>query len=219
MKNRHYIRAFGIPLLEEESGVVERMLKEGYAPYKMSARSISFKPVRPESVKAKLMIYDVGSPGFLEFVKELKQQGWEYVCNDGIKTSIFVCSNTKAPEYEASEGSIKCAKKDFIIHAILAVGYVILTLLTFLSNGIPIGNSLNFSQIFASLNVGRRCCFIAMLIILLLEIVSLYVRMHNIRMLMGKAKPRKLGFIYYISWLLAIAFAGFAVAAIIGLFV
>lgn len=218
MKNRHYIRAFGIPLLEEEAKVVERMLRKGYAPYKMSARSISFKPVSPESVKARLIIYDIGSPGFLEFVKELKQQGWEYVCNDGIKTSIFVCSNRSSSEPEMSEGSIKCAKRDFITHAILTIVYAILTLLTFLSNGVPIGNSLNFSKIFASLDVGRRCCFIAMLIILLTELISLYVRRHNIRMLMGKAKPKKLGFIYYISWLLTIAFAGFAIAAIIGLF-
>lgn len=218
MKNRHYIRAFGIPLLEEEAKVVERMLRKGYAPYKMSARSISFKPVSPESVKARLIIYDIGSPGFLEFVKELKQQGWEYVCNDGIKTSIFVCSNRSSSEPEMSEGSIKCAKRDFITHAILTIVYAILTLLTFLSNGVPIGNSLNFSKIFASLDVGRRCCFIAMLIILLTELISLYVRRHNIRMLMGKAKPKKLGFIYYISWPLTIAFAGFAIAAIIGLF-
>lgn len=218
MKNRHYIRAFGIPLLEEEAKVVERMSREGYAPYKMSARSISFKPVSPESVKARLIIYDIGSPGFLEFVKELKQQGWEYVCNDGIKTSIFVCSNRSSSESEMSEGSIKCTKRDFITHAILAIAYAILMLLTFLSNGVPIGNSLNFSKIFASLDIGRRCCFIAMLIILLTELISLYVRRHNIRMLMGKAKPKKLGFIYYISWLLTIAFAGFAIAAIIGLF-
>lgn len=218
MKNRHYIRAFGIPLLEEEAKVVERMSREGYAPYKMSARSISFKPVSPENVEARLIIYDIGSPGFLEFVKELKPQGWEYVCNDGIKTSIFVCSNRSSLETEASEGSIKCAKRDFITHAILTIAYAILTLFTFLSNGVPIGNSLNFSKIFASLDIGRRCCFIAMLIILLTELISLYVRRHNIRMLMGKAKPKKLGFIYYISWLLTIAFAGFAIAAIIGLF-
>lgn len=218
MKNRHYIRAFGIPLLEEEAKVVERMSKEGYAPYKMSARRISFKSVKPENVRAKLIIYDIGSPGFLEFVKELKKQGWEYVCNDGIKTSIFVCSNSNSSAPKASEGSIKCAKRDFITHVILTVGYFILTLFTFLSNGVPINNSLNFSEIFASLNVGRRCCFIAMLVILLSELISLYVRRHNIRMLMGKAKPQKLGFIYYISWLLAIAFAGFAIAAIIGIF-
>lgn len=219
MKNRHYIRAFGIPLLEEEAKVVERMFKEGYAPYKMSARSIAFKPVNHENVKARLIIYDIGSKDFLEFVKELKQQGWEYVCNDGIRTSIFVCSNRESSEPEASEGSIKCAKRDFITHAILTIAYAVLTLFIFLSNGVPIGNSLNFSKIFASLDVGRRCCFIAMFIILLSELIALYVRRHNIRMLMGKAKPRKFGFIYYISWLLSIAFAGFAIAAIIGLFV
>lgn len=219
MKNRQYIRAFGIPLLEEEAKVVERMSKEGYAPYKMSARSISFKPIRPENVKAKLIIYDVGSPDFLEFVRRLKQQGWEYVCNDGIRTSIFVCSNLKSPEPEVLEGSIKCAKRDFITHLILTIGYAVLTLLTFLSNGVPIGNSLNFSEIFASLNIARRCCFIAMLVILLSELISLCVRRHNIRMLMGKAKPKKLGFVYYISWLLTIAFVSFAIAAIIGMFI
>ncbi len=219
MRNKHFIRAFGIPLPETEEDAVERMAMKGYAPCRMTARSITFKPVKPERLRARVVTYDVGAPGYLKLANAMHQQGWEYVCNDGIRTSIFVCSDMNAPDPQADEGSLRCTQREFKPHLIFAISFLAVMLLTFMSNGMPLENKTDIVAIFLSLSMTRKLCFAAMAALSVHELLAVLAIYVNLRILRGQRGKRRTKLMYFLSWAFTAAFLCLMAAVIICLFV
>ena len=221
MRNKHFYRAVDLVIPETEARMVERMAERGYAPCSMTTRRITFRPVKPEKLKAKIVVSGVGQAGYLKLANRMHQQGWEYVCNDGVSSSIFVCSNQNSPEPELNEGELETAKKRFTTKLIFTILYAVVFLLIFLSNGMGDANTLNFVEIFEAVSLPKRLLFLAMADFLLLEFTAMFGALRNKLVLEGRCMPRRSAFGYIVNIALVVLFvlllAVCAVTAIVGM--
>lgn len=206
MKHVCFFRVTGIIIPEVEQRFIKKMSGKGFAPYAMTSHTIKFKQVKPENLNALVTFSDFNNVDYLSFAKKMHDNSWEYVCNDGICSAIFVSSKSQAIEVENSEFERKAISKRFKSKLVMVLVYLVAFSLIFLSNGVGEANTLDFVSIIEAISLWKKLFFMAMADYLLLSFANVCFCLRDLLRVRGKIGKRKTCLSYLVSWVLFITF-------------
>ncbi len=214
MKHVYFFRIAGVIIPEVEERFIKKMSVKGFAPYAMTSHIIKFKLVKSENLNALVAFSDFNNADYLNFAKKLHDNSWEYVCNDGVCSAIFVSSKSQPSSFENNDFERKAILKRFKSKLTMALLYLVAFSLIFLSNGVGEANTLNFASIIQALSSWKKIFFTAMADFLLLSFANACFCLRDFLRIDGKIGKRKTCIAYLVLWVL---FASFFVLLVIGL--
>lgn len=139
MKKR-FLRIPNASLPEIEQARIEAMARSGYAVKEFTARNIYFIPSEPQNLRARIIPSDISGKTYLNFVANMKAQGWDYAANDGVEHSLFITTDANAPEPNVDINLLeKIYKRRIRSQTILALIGVVLMLTAFVVNFTRLG--------------------------------------------------------------------------------
>lgn len=214
MKHVYFFRIAGVIIPEVEERFIKKMSRKGFAPCTMTSHIIKFKQVKPENLNALVTFCDLNDSDYLNFAREMHDSSWEYVCNDGVCSAIFVSSKSQSLSVENIKIERKAGLKRFKQKILISLLYFAAFLLIFLSNGVGETNTLNIPTIIENLSLWKKLFYVAMADYSTLSFANACFCLRDYFRIAGKIKKRKTCFSYLVSWVL---FFAFFVLIVIGL--